>query len=200
MAEVFVKLDIIFYTIVLMAKMKFTEKLFKRRRIYSGGAVKFSADEIVLPDGKIATREYLEHPGAVAVLPFVDKDRIVLVSQYRYPVRKLTLEIPAGKLDKGETPAACARRELEEETGFKPRTLKKLVSYWPTPAFSNEVLHVYAAFGLAEAHSSPDEDEFIEHQVMPFREALKLAVNGKIMDSKTIIALLYWEALKYNRE
>ncbi len=180
--------------------MKFTEKLLKRNRVYKGNAVNFSVDEIRLPDGKKATREYLEHPGAVAVIPFLNKDNIVLVSQYRYPVGKLTLEIPAGKLDKNEKPEACVRRELEEETGFRPKKIKKLISYWPTPAFSNEVLHVYAAFGLIPAKKSPDEDEFIEHCVMPFKEALKKVKNGQIMDSKTIIALLYWEtSLKCGR-
>ena len=89
--------------------MKFKEKLYKRRRVYTGNAVNFFADEVILPDGKIAAREYLEHPGAVAVIPFLDKDRIVLVSQYRYPIGKLTLEIPAGKLDKNENPDITVR-------------------------------------------------------------------------------------------
>lgn len=174
--------------------MKFTEKLYKRRRIYSGNAVDFSVDRIVLPDGKLATREYLEHPGAVAVIPFLSADKIILVCQYRYPIGKLTWEVPAGKLDKNEAPGLCVKRELEEETGFKAKKIKKLISFWPTPAFSNEVLHVYAAFGLVESIKSPDEDEFIEHKIFSFKDALKLVKNGRIMDSKTIIALLYWEA------
>ena len=131
----------------------------------------------------------------MAVIPFFDKNNIVLVSQYRYPIGEVTLEIPAGKLDKNERPDACVRRELEEETGFKPKKIKKLISYWPTPAFSNEVLHVYAAYGLVPAKMSPDDDEFIEHCVMPFKEALKLVKNGRIKDSKTIIALLYFQSL-----
>lgn len=172
--------------------MNFTEKLSKRNRIYKGNAVDFYCDEIILPDGKKATREYLSHPGAVAVIPFVDKKNIILVSQYRYPVGRLTWEIPAGKLDKGEKPSVCVGRELEEETGFKAKKIVKLISYWPTPAFANEVLHVYAAFGLTETQKSPDEDEFIEHKIMPFKKALELVKKGKIMDSKTIIALLFW--------
>ena len=176
--------------------MNFTEKLHKRRVIHKGNVVKFSSDVIVLPDGKLATREYLEHPGAVAVIPFVDKKNIVLVSQYRYPVGKLTWEIPAGKIDKNEKLLNCVKRELEEETGFRAKKIQKIVSYWPTPAFSNEVLHVYAAFDLVEATKAPDEDEFIEHKIFSFKEALKLVKNGKIMDSKTIIALLYWESLR----
>jgi ADP-ribose pyrophosphatase len=178
--------------------MKFKEKLFKRHKIYTGDAVSFSADKIILPDGKIAAREYLEHQGAVAVLAFADSNRIVMVSQYRYPVGKLTLEIPAGKLDKNETPESCVRRELEEETGFRAKKIKKLVSYWPTPAFSNEIIHIYAAFGLAETKKSPDEDEFIGHCVINFKDALKRVKNGHIKDSKTIIAILLWKSLGRN--
>jgi len=175
-------------------KMKIIERLYKRRVVYNGSAIHFSADKITLPDGKIAQREYMEHPGAVAVLAFLDKNRILLVSQYRYPVGKLTLEIPAGKLDKNEKPDDCVRRELEEETGFKASKIKKLISYWPTPAFSNEVIHVYAATGLVKTQMSPDEDEFISSRVMTVAEVLKKIEKGQIMDSKTIIALTYWKA------
>jgi ADP-ribose pyrophosphatase len=176
--------------------MNFKEKLFKRNKVYAGNAVDFYVDQIILPDGKLASREYLGHPGAVAVIPFVNADEIILVCQYRYPVGKLTWEIPAGKLDKNEKPDLCVRRELEEETGFKAKKIKKLISYWPTPAFANEVLHVYAAFGLMQSVKSPDEDEFIDHKIFSFKEALKLVETGKIMDSKTIIALLYWKAFR----
>lgn len=172
--------------------MNFTEKLHKRNRVYTGRAIHFSADEIRLPDGKTAFREYIEHPGAVAILPFVDKTNIVLVKQYRYPVRELTYEIPAGKLDPDERPAACVRRELQEETGYRARTIKKLVSFWPSPAFATELLHIYYAADLIPAQKSPDEDEFIDHVVMPFRTALQWVVSGRIRDSKTIIALQYW--------
>ena len=172
--------------------MKLTEKLYKRNRIYKGSAVGFSADRIVLPDGKLATREYLEHPGAVAVIPFTKKGSIILVKQYRFPVRKITYEIPAGKLDRGERPLSCVQRELEEETGFKAGKIWKLLSFWPTPAFSNELLHIYAAKDLKAARKNPDEDEFIEHIEVPFQKALSWVKSGKIRDSKTVIALLFW--------
>jgi ADP-ribose pyrophosphatase len=172
--------------------MEFIEKLSKRRRIYAGKAVHFSADEIILPDGRTASREYMEHPGAVAVIPFLDTRRIVLVKQYRYPVQEVTYELPAGKIDPGETLATCVKRELQEETGYRAGTIKKLVSYWPTPAFSNEVIHIYHAGRLSAAEKSPDEDEFIDHVVMDFTRALALVDSGKIRDSKTVIGLLYW--------
>ena len=171
--------------------MKLKEKLHKRVRIYSGRAVGFSADHIVLPDGNIAKREYLEHPGAVAVLPFVDKKNIILVRQYRYPVGKITYEIPAGKLSPGESFVDCVKRELEEETGYRAGRIKKLISYWPTPAFSNELLHIYEADGLVKTRKNPDEDEFIDSKIVSLKEAMSIVVSGKIKDSKTIIALLY---------
>jgi len=179
--------------------MKIKETLFKRHKIYSGKAVNFSVDVVTLPDGKKTTREYLEHPGAVAVLAFTGKDNIVLVSQYRYPIKELTLEVPAGKIDKGETPLKCVRRELKEETGFKAKKIVKLVSFWPTPAFSNEVLHVYAAYGLTQSQKSPDDDEFIETSVMPFKKALEKVMNGNIKDSKTIIAILHHAVTGHHR-
>lgn len=172
--------------------MKLRETLKKRHRIHTGKAVHFSADEITLPNGKKATREYLEHPGAVAVIPFIDQNHIVLVRQYRYPVRAVTWELPAGKLDPGEQPVACVRRELEEETGYTASRINKLVSFWPTPAFSNEVLHIFQATGLRQAQKNPDDDEFIEHAVLPVSTVMSWIKSGKIRDSKTIIGLLYW--------
>lgn len=176
--------------------MNFVEKPFKRKRIYKGKAVHFSVDYVTLPNRKKAIREYMEHPGAVTILPFLDKDHIILVKQYRYPVRKLIYELPAGKLDHGEGALSCVKRELAEETGYRARSIKKLVSFWPTPAFSDEIIHIYAAKNLAPASISPDEDEFIQTKVISFRQALKWIKTGRIQDAKTIIALLYWCSMK----
>lgn len=150
----------------------------------------FRIDEIRLPNGKSAEREYLDHPGAVGVVPFLDPRTIVLVRQYRYPVRETTLEIPAGKLDPGEPPMPCVRRELAEETGYTARRIRPLMRYWPTPAFANEVLHLYVADGLVPGPLRPDDDEFLEVVPFSFEKALSLVRRSKIMDSKTVIALL----------
>lgn len=166
------------------------EKLFKRRKIYGGSAVGFSADVVSLPDGKRAVREYMEHPGAVAVLPFLDKKNILLVEQYRFPVKEITLEIPAGKLDRGEKPLACVRRELEEETGYYAGRVNKVCSFWPTPAFSDEIIHVYTAGKLVKTKSCPDSDEFIRARACPLEKVLEWIKSGRIRDSKTIIAVL----------
>lgn len=169
------------------------EKLIKKNRIYEGKAVDFYCDEIELPNGKTATREYLGHPGAAAVLPFLNKNDIVLVKQYRYAIDKITYEIPAGKLDKGELPEECIKRELEEETGYKAKTIEKLIDFHPSTAFSDEILYIFVAFGLEKGQFKPDEDEFIKKEIIPFKEALDMIKKGKIVDSKTIIALLYFE-------
>ncbi|PKN01401.1 MAG: ADP-ribose pyrophosphatase [Elusimicrobia bacterium HGW-Elusimicrobia-1] len=174
--------------------MKYTEKLHRRRRIYTGKSVNFSADVARLPDGKTSVREYLEHPGAVAVLPLMPGGRqAVFVRQYRYPVGKETLEIPAGKLSAKENPLACAKRELEEETGMRAGSIKKLFSYWPSAAFSTEVIHVYVATRLARGSFNPDSDEFIEPVIVDIDEAICMVRRGLIRDSKTALALLYYE-------
>ncbi len=162
----------------------------RRKTVYRGRSVNLNVDEIRLPNGKKATREYLDHPGAVGVVPFLDEQTVILVRQYRHPVGRVTLEIPAGKLDKGERPLRCLERELREETGYTARRIKPLLNYWPTPAFANEVLHLYIAEDLVPGKFSPDEDEFLQVVPMSFQEALGLARRGKIMDSKTVIALL----------
>ena len=171
--------------------MKWKEKVYKKNRIYTGKAINFCRDEIVLPNGNKAIREYIDHPGAVAVVPFINKTDIIMVKQYRYPVDKITYEIPAGKLDKKESLLKCAKRELKEETGYSTNNIKKLVSFYPSTAFSNEELIIYIAKDLVSGKQNPDEDEFIENIIIPFKQALQMIKQGKIKDAKTVIALLY---------
>ena len=174
------------------------EKFLRVAVSYKGRAVGFRSDEILLPNGKKAMREYLDHPGAVAVIPFLDspfkvpleKARVVMVRQYRYPVSQLTEEIPAGKLDGGEKLMDCLKRELKEETGYTAARFGKLFSYWPTPAFANEVIHVFWADGLKKGKMSPDDDEFLSRSVDTFGNLMKKVKSGKIRDSKTMLALL----------
>ncbi|OGR85342.1 MAG: hypothetical protein A2901_02690 [Elusimicrobia bacterium RIFCSPLOWO2_01_FULL_54_10] len=174
------------------------EKYLRTAVHYKGRAVGFRSDEVLLPNGKKGVREYLDHLGAVAVVPFLDspfkvpleKARVVMVKQYRYPVRKITEELPAGKLDKGENILSCIKRELKEETGYTAKRFEKLVSYWPTPAFANEVIHIFWADGLTEGRMKPDEDEFLERLVLPFGKLLEKVRSGEIQDSKTMLGLL----------
>ncbi len=172
------------------ADKRLIEAFVKRKTVYDGRMVDFVVDTVRLPNGKPATREFIDHPGAVGVLPFVDRNTVVLVRQYRHPVGEITLEMPAGKLDAGESIMTCVKRELHEETGYTARKITPLVDYWPTPAFANEVLHLFVAEGLTEGKHHPDEDEFLDVVRMPFSKALALVKNGAIKDSKTIIGLL----------
>ena len=173
--------------------MNLVERPLRRRRVHKGTAVDFWSDTVRLPSGAVGTREYLGHPGAVAVVAVKESGRdpkILFVRQYRYPVKEVTWEIPAGKLDRGEKPLPCVRRELEEETGFRARRVRKLLSFWPTAAFADEIIHVYLARDLRPGAFRPDEDEFLEPAVLPLSRALDMVRRGRIKDSKTIIALL----------
>jgi ADP-ribose pyrophosphatase len=171
---------------------RLVEKRVRKNRVYEGKALDFCVDDVELPDGGKATREYLDHPGAVGVVPLLPNGDVVLVRQYRYPVEEVTLELPAGKFDKGskESIMACVKRELREETGYTAKKFTELIEYWPTCAFANELLHLFVAEDLTPGELSPDEDEFIEKVELPFEDALALIREGKIKDSKTVIGLL----------
>jgi ADP-ribose pyrophosphatase len=174
--------------------MKLKEKFLKKQFHFSGKAVSFRIDQIRLPNGKKATREYLDHPGAVGIIPVLKNGDIVMVRQYRHPVREITWEIPAGKLDRKEPLLLCARRELQEETGYTSGKITKLLSFWPTAAFANEVIHIYVAKNLKPGKPNTDEDEFLNTEIWSLKKGLQAVKNGKIKDSKTIIALLSYKA------
>lgn len=169
------------------------ERFHSKRVLYSG-TVDFRNDTVVLPNGRKATRAFMAHPGAVAALPVLPDGSIIFVRQYRYPVGQVTLEIPAGKLHSAsDNPLARMRAELKEETGYTASSIKPLTDFWPTTAFSTEVLQIYTATGLKPGKSSPDEDEFINTEILPFEKAWRLVRAGAIMDAKTIIALQAWK-------
>ncbi|MDR3048329.1 MAG: NUDIX hydrolase [Elusimicrobiota bacterium] len=172
------------------------EKLIKKNLIHKGRAVDFYCDEVLLPNGHQSKREYLNHPGASSIIPFIDENKIILVKQYRYPVGKITLEIPAGKTDKGETPLECITRELKEETGYTSKRIEQIMAFYPSTAFSNELLHIFAAYELESGSNNPDEDEFVSNVIMDFDEAVKMVYSAEIKDSKTIIALLYFASIR----
>ena len=173
---------------------KLVEKKIKSKKIYRG-VTGFNVDTVRLVNGKTSFREYMLHPGASAVLAFID-GKVLFVEQYRYPVKKVTLELPAGKMKKGQSPLACARAELEEETGYKAGKIKKLLSFNTSVAFSDEVLHIYLAENLKRGKMHLDADEFVNVKLIDYEKALKMVKSGKITDSKTIIALLYYRVLR----
>ena len=167
-----------------------TEKFLESKVVYEGKLLKVYCDKVELPNGKEAGREFIRHPGAVAIVPITPEGHIVLVRQYRYPVGKTMLEVPAGKLDKGEQPDECARRELEEETGYVAHNIKKLSSIYTTPGFTDEVIHLYVGDQLTLAKQCPDEDEFLDVEVYTKEQIKVMIQDGTINDAKSILALL----------
>ncbi|WP_025026165.1 NUDIX hydrolase [Caldalkalibacillus mannanilyticus] len=171
----------------------FTEKTLRIEPIFTGKVIQLQVEEIELPNGKTATREVVKHPGAVAIIPFTHDGRLVLIRQYRKPLEKEIYEIPAGKLEPSEKPEVCAIRELEEETGYQAESFEKVVSFYTSPGFANELLYIYVAKGLKGGTAQPDEDEFVENRLVTLAEALELIAEEKIHDAKTIFAVTYWQ-------
>ncbi|WP_144350358.1 NUDIX hydrolase [Sporomusa termitida] len=168
---------------------EFQEQLITSTRLFEGKVINLRRDEVLLPNGKGGTREVVEHPGAVAVIALTADGKVILVRQYRHPVQQVMLEVPAGKLDPGETPAACALRELAEETGFAANKLRKLTSMYTTPGFSNEIIHIFLAEDLVESAQEPDEDEFINSEKYTPHQIAGMVARGEICDAKSLVAL-----------
>ena len=175
---------------------KLKETCISSRTVFKG-VLGVKLDTVRLVNGHTATRLYLDHRGASGVLP-VEGEYVYLVQQYRYPVGKVTLEIPAGKREVGQTFLTCARAELKQETGMRAKSLKHVMMFNPTNAFSNEQLHLFVATGLTRGKDSPDEDEFINLKKIPFTHAYKMVEKGEICDAKTIIMLQWWK-LHHNK-
>jgi len=159
--------------------------------IYGGIFLNMKRDRVSLPDGQEAVREYLTHPGAVAILAILEDDRILLERQYRYPIAKVCMEIPAGKLDPNEDPLVCAQRELEEETGYSASKWSYIRRIHPVISYSTEFIDIYLAEGLLPGKSRLDEEEFLDVFAAPLDEILAWVEQGVITDVKTTIAI-YW--------
>lgn len=167
------------------------EKKIGEEDIFDGCLLHVKRDTVELPNGKTAVREWIKHPGASAVIPLLPDGRVILVRQYRYPVQKVTLEVPAGKLDApGEDPMLCAKRELAEETGYTAENITKLATIATTVGFSNEYIHLYAAEGLTSGKQHTDDDEFIHVVKVPLKEAVEMTQDGRIFDAKSVISIL----------
>jgi ADP-ribose pyrophosphatase len=172
------------------------EKAISSERVFEGKMIKLRVDTVALPNGSTATREVIEHPGAVAVIALTEQGELLMVRQYRHATGEILLEIPAGKRDPGEDPLSCAHRELEEETGCRARQWKTLFSYFSTPGFSDEMLSLIMATDLEQGTAHTDEEEFIEVVTVPVAEALRMVYRGEIRDAKTIIGILVLSRLQ----
>lgn len=173
------------------------EKKIKSTLLHKGRAISFYRDAVRLPNGKEAVRDYMLHPGAVCVVPFISRSKVLVLRQYRYPVGQAIYEFPAGKIDKGEKSLTCAKRELLEETGHKAKHIKKINAFWPTPAFATELMDIYAAWGLEKGKAQLDEDEILDVIPMEFDTVLRWVKNGKIKDAKSVIAALAIKTFNY---
>ena len=173
------------------------EKKVSSEDVFDGCLLHVKKDTVKLPNGNIAYREWIKHPGASAVLPVTPEGRLIFVRQYRYPIQQVTLEIPAGKLDaEGEDPLACAKRELSEETGYQAEKYTFLTKLATTVGFSNEFIYIYAAEGLTAGRQHPDEDEFINVCTLTMDEAMAKVRSGEICDAKSITAVLLLRELQ----
>ncbi len=172
---------------------KFEEKTIHSQKVFEGKVVSLQVDDVKLPDGNTSKREIIKHPGAVAILALTEDKKIILVEQYRKPLERSLIEIPAGKLEPNEEPSKTAVRELEEETGYRCKSLEHLTSFYTAPGFANELIHLYIAHGLNKVDTplKGDEDEFVALLEVSLEESLQLVKEKKICDAKTVYAIQY---------
>jgi ADP-ribose pyrophosphatase len=169
----------------------FTETTISSKTVYRGNLLHVLEDEVQLPDGTRSRREYVRHPGAVMMVPFLDRDTVLLVRQFRYPLRRHFLELPAGKIDEGEEPLATARRELREECGCTAGTWEHLATFHPCIGYSDERIELFVARDLTQVGHALDEGEFLEVVPTPLAHALDWVRTGKITEVKAIVGLMW---------
>lgn len=170
--------------------MHLDEKTLSSEQKFDGKIVKLFVDKAELENGEIVTREMIKHPGGVCIVPLDENNNVLMVRQFRYPPHKVLLEIPAGKLEFNENHRECGLRELKEETGCTCDEFTYLGNLIPTPAYDNEVIHMYLARGLHGGEQDLDDDEFLDVEKIPLEKAVEMVMNNEIEDAKTQIALL----------
>jgi ADP-ribose pyrophosphatase len=177
------------------------EKTLSKEQIYRGTIIDLFIEEVELPDKKKGKREIVKHPGAVAVLAITDEGKMLMVEQFRKPLEKTIIEIPAGKLEKGEEPLECAKRELLEETGYSCRTMESIGSFYTSPGFADELIHLYFTDSLVkEGTQMTDEDEFLNVLEVSLDEAKEMMRTEKIHDAKTAYSVMYMELKRAHRK
>lgn len=166
------------------------ERKITSQKVFSGRLLHVYFDEVRLPDGTTSTREWINHPGASAIVPIFKNGDVMLVKQFRYPISQIFYEVPAGKIDPDEDAEATARRELEEETGLSCQKFRYLGHYYPAIGYSDEIIHLYTAWNITSFEQQVDDDEFLIKVRLPFKTAVNRVHSGEISDGKTMVALL----------
>lgn len=167
---------------------------------YEGRIIRLRVDKAQLPNGKIATREVVEHNGGVCIAALTEQQELLFVRQFRYPYQEVVLELPAGKIDKGEEPLACGKRELTEETGASAQQYRSLGRLYPSPGYCGEVIHLFLATGLSFGRMNLDEDEFLEVERIPLEKAVQMVLDNEVPDAKTQVAVLKTWALLHSEK
>ena len=165
-------------------------KLLNRKNIYKGYCFDLFEDQVVWVNGKTLDRVLIQHPGISVMLPVLDADRLILVNQYRYGAQTNLWELPAGTIDVGEAPLACAQRELQEEIGFKAESWTPVISCYSSPHYSSEMIHAFVAEDLVKTETNLDDDEVIEVRVFTSDEVKEMLQSGQIIDAKSLITLM----------
>lgn len=173
-------------------------------RKYTGKVIDVDLDEVRFPDGSTGALEMVRHPGASAIVPMAsdpagEDPQILLIRQYRYATEGFVYEIPAGRLERGEAPEACAKRELREETGCTAERIERLFTMYTTPGFTDERIHVFLATGLTRGEHEREGDEFIEMVTLPMSRVLAMIEQGEIVDAKTALSILYVAGFRLGR-
>lgn len=170
--------------------MNMVEKTVNCKNLYNGKIVKLDIETVLLPNGNTTEREIIRHPGAVAILPIDSNENIYFIKQFRKAIDEVLIEIPAGKLEKGEEPYKCALRELQEEIGYTSNKLTLINTVYTSPGFADEIIYIYKAEELVKSQLKKDEDEFIDICIIHKSQVFDMIKNGEIRDAKTIVALL----------
>ncbi len=179
--------------------MKLTEKTLSRKNIYHGRILDFHVDQAQLENGRVVTRECVDHCGGVAVAALTETNEVYFVRQYRYPYHEALLEIPAGKIEPGESPLEAGRRELREETGVTGENFVDMGKLYPSPGYANEIIYLYACRVRSHGENDLDEGEFLEAEKLSLKKAVSLVMEGKIPDAKTQVLILKTEAAGYGK-
>lgn len=176
--------------------MVLDEKTLKENVMFEGRIITVRKDEVELPNGHKSTREVAYHNGGVCVAPLTKDNELIMVRQFRYPYKEVILELPAGKLEKGENPYDAGMRELEEETGFVTEKMESLGKFYPTPGYCSEIIYLYYADNLEYKKQRLDEDEFLDVERIKLEDAVKMVMNGEIKDGKTQTIVLKLALIK----